>query len=258
LDLCKARDTKRKQFEAEKQAKLQHQPEVKTHVTKPKANAPVTKPLTYEELMSRAEKNSKNTLSMTDLKAKTGSSSIVREAVKSENNSETKCHRVPTTKQVPNKASIPKSVSVVQKKPVKVIKRNMKPSSEVSDLVVLNQRKRDLRSIEEIQLELKQRPKPEIKQKEPKTAVDPDKEPEKYYAKNYSSIISNLFGYDRNKFSGNDEDDLSDMEADYSTVMAEEARSSRLGKQEDLEEELKEIERKKRKAALLKSRMNKK
>ena len=250
MGLCKARDAKRRELEAAKQRAVKPQPQVKTPVTKPKTKTPVIKPLSYEELMSRAEQNSKNTLSLTDLKVKTGDSSIVREPIKSEKYPEIKKSNVPSGKQVPNKMI---SKSAVQKKPVKVIKRNMQPRTEVSDLVVLNQKKRDLRSIEEIQLELKQQSKPEIKRKETKIEVDPEKHPEKYYAKNYSSIISNLFGYDRNKYSGNDEDDLSDMEADYGTVMAEEARCSRLGKQEDLEEELKEVERKKRKAALLKS-----
>ena len=248
MGLCKARDAKRKEFEAAKQPVVQPQPQVKTHITNSKPKTPVIKPLSYEELMSRAEQNSKNTLSLTDLKVKTGDSSIVREPIKSEKYPEIKRSKVPS--EVPSKMV---SKSAMQKKPVKVIKRNMQPRTEVSDLVVLNQKKRDLRSIEEIQLELKQQSKPEIKRKEPKIEDDPEKHPEKYYAKNYSSIISNLFGYDRNKYSGNDEDDLSDMEADYGTVMAEEARCSRLGKQEDLEEELKEVERKKRKAALLKS-----
>lgn len=253
MGLCKARDAKRKELEAAKQPTVP-QPQVKTEIAKPKVKAPIVKPLSYEELMSRAEQNSKNTLSLTDLKIKTGdSSSIVREPVKTEKYPEIK--RTQHSKQITNKVV---SKQAVQKNPVKVIKRNIQPRSELSDLVVLNQKKRDLRSIEEIQLELKQRPKPEIKKKETKTDVNPEKDPEKYYAKNYSSIISNLFGYDRNKYAGNDEDELSDMEADYSTVMAEEARSSRLGKQEDLEEELKEIERKKRKAALLKSQKNSK
>lgn len=250
MGLCKVRDTKRKELEAAKQRAVQAQPQVKTYIAKPIAKTPVLKPLSYEELMSRAEQNSKNTLSLSDLKVKTGSSSFVRESIISEKCTEIIQSQVPTGKKVPNKMI---SKSATPKKPVKVIKRNLQPRTEVSGLVTLNQKKRDLRSIEEIQLELKQRSKPEIKRKDPKIEVDPEKHPEKYYANNYSSIISKLFGYDRNKYSGNDEDDLSDMEADYSTVMAEEARCSRLGKQEDLEEELKEVERKKRKSALLKS-----
>lgn len=254
MGLCKARDAKRKELEAAKKPTIVQQPQVKTEISKPKVKAPIVKPLSYEELMSRAEQNSKNTLSLTDLKIKTGDSSIVREPVKTEKYPEIR-RTQQSKQQVPYKMV---SKSIVQKKPVKVIKRNMQPRSEVSDLVVLNQKKRDLRSIEEIQLELKKRQISEIKKKETKNDVNNEKDPEKYYAKNYSSIISNLFGYDRNKYAGNDEDDLSDMEADYSTVMAEESRSSRLGKQEDLEEELKEIERKKRKASLLKSKKNSK
>ena len=222
--------------------------------SQPKPKAPVAKPLSYEELMARAEKNSNNTLSLTDLKVKTGDNSI---AVKSSKPVEMKI--VPIVRKTPNK-TVMVSKSLNEKKPVKIIKRNMQPRSEVSDLVVLNQKKRDLRSIEEIQLELKKKQsKPEIKKKKIEEDVDPEKNPEKYYAKNYSSIISNLFGYDRKKYAGNDDDDLSDMEADYSTVMAEEARCKRIAQQEDLEEELKDIERKRRKAAaLLKSQKSSK
>ena len=132
------------------------------------------------------------------------------------------------------------------KKPVKVIKRNMQPRTETSDLVVLNQKKRDLRSIEEIQFQLKQ----QQQQKPPKQVPSEDKDPELYYAKNYSSIISSIFGYDKNKYVGRDDDDLLEMEADYRTVMAEEARSSRIGKEEDLQEELREMERKRKKKSL--------
>ncbi len=229
------------------------QPPTNVINAKPKPKVTVAKPLSYEELMSRAEQNSNNTLSLTDLKAKTTDSSIVRET--------SKRPEIKRSYNVPVRADPKKMVSksVAEKKPVKIIKRSMQPRSEVSDLVVLNQKKRDLRSIEEIQMELRQSaskpktvPKPQIESK-PKPKTVPERDPEKYYAKNYSSIISNIFGYDRNKYAGNDDDDLSDMEADYRTVMAEEARCARIGKEEDLVEEEKDLERKKRKAALLKS-----
>ena len=51
-----------------------------------------------------------------------------------------------------------------------------------------------------------------------------------------------------------DEDD-SDMEADFSTLMSEEARSARLAAQEDEQEFRKEMEHKKRKMAMKKRAM---
>lgn len=209
------------------------------------AKSPVKKPLTYEELMKLAENNTKNTLSVSDLKK----DNPQKEEIKK---NRPEFVHVPVRK-VPLKAKTPQPQ--IQKKPVKMIKRDMQPRHETSDLVVLNQKKRDLRSIEQIQMELKKEakkePKREAKRQENESVSEKD-DPEKYYAKNYSSIISNIFGYNREKYANNEEDDdLSDMETDYKTILSEEARSTRLGKQEDLEEELKEIERKKKKAALL-------
>jgi hypothetical protein len=43
---------------------------------------------------------------------------------------------------------------------------------------------------------------------------------EEFYAKNYSSIIANIFGYDRNKRYA--DDDIDDMEADLDTIQLEE------------------------------------
>ena len=209
-----------------------------TTSSKPKLN--VQKPLSYEELMKKAEMNSKNTLSVSDLKIKSAPIAVIKPEPRRSFPVVKKPQPQPKTK--PN-----------EKKPVKVIKRNMQPRTETADLVVLNQKKRDLRSIEEIQLELKQQQQQKQKQSKPKPIVTEESDPEVYYAKNYSSIISNIFGYNKNKYNNvDDDDDLLEMETDYRTMMAEEARSSRIGKEEDLQEELKEIERKKKKAALLK------
>lgn len=228
--MCKERDAKRRQIEAEA-AKKKTVPVAVALKPKPQVN--FVKPLSYEELMKKAELNSKNTLSATDLKMNTGR--IVKEPVKPE---------LKRTKPVMK----PQSNNV--KKPVKVIKRDMQPRTETSDLVTLNQNKRDLRSIEEIQLQLKEQQKMTQSQVKAKQVVTEEADPETYYAKNYSAIISNMFGYDRNKYAGKDEDEeLLDMEADYRTQMAEESRSTRLGKLEDLQEELKEIERKRKKAS---------
>ncbi|KAJ9054773.1 hypothetical protein DSO57_1010648 [Entomophthora muscae] len=64
---------------------------------------------------------------------------------------------------------------------------------------------------------------------------------EDYAKKNISSIIGNLFGYDRSKY----RDDLSDddMEVSASRVRAEESRSARLGRLEDEREEALERQR---------------
>lgn len=252
--MCKERDAKRRQNEQEA-ARKKIVPVTSTPaprpIAKPKAQVSFTKPLSYEELMKKAELNSKNTLSATDLKG--GEGRIEKGPVKPELKRLNGSNHKATMK--PQSSSSSLSSSNV-KKPVKFIKRNMQPRTETSDLVTLNQKKRDLRSIEEIQMQLKEQQKKTQSQAKSKKVVTEDVDPETYYAKNYSSIISNMFGYDRNKYTGNDADDdddqLLDMEADYRTQMAEESRSTRLGKQEDLKEELKEIERKKKKASLLK------
>lgn len=148
------------------------------------------------------------------------------------------------------------SVKAPVNRSVKVVKRNNQPKNvRTTDLVPLNQHKRDLRSIEQIQHELKQKTKASNDSK----ILDSNSSPEKFYAKNYSSIISNIFGYNRNEF--NDEcsdEDLLDMVSDYRTLQAEDARSTRMGIKEDLEEEFIEAERKRRKATILKSQKHNK
>ena len=241
MGLCRARDAKRLEIEKKEEAKKKTVAIAIAPAVKPKQQqqANFSKPLSYEELMKKADLNAKNTLSVSDLKMKSGPS--VNETIEFNRSNQTvsnyKTKRLLETKSLP--------ITAV-KKPVKVIKRNMQPRTETSDLVVLNQKKRDLRSIEEIQFQLKQ----QQQQKPPKQVPSEDKDPELYYAKNYSSIISSIFGYDKNKYVGRDDDDLLEMEADYRTVMAEEARSSRIGKEEDLQEELREMERKRKKKSL--------
>ncbi|KAH9495014.1 hypothetical protein Btru_018427 [Bulinus truncatus] len=71
----------------------------------------------------------------------------------------------------------------------------------------------------------------------------------------YSSEIQKMFGYNKNKYKDEDED-LSNMEADFKTVMMEEKRSAKLGLLEDLEDMKREEEELKRKA--MKNKMSKK
>ncbi|PVD33658.1 hypothetical protein C0Q70_04916 [Pomacea canaliculata] len=64
-----------------------------------------------------------------------------------------------------------------------------------------------------------------------------------------SGTIRQLFGYDKRKYRYVDDDDDDCMEASFSQVMKEEARSAKLGKQEDLEDIKREQEELRRKAA---------
>ena len=65
---------------------------------------------------------------------------------------------------------------------------------------------------------------------------------------NVSAEIGKIFGYDKRKYAGIDEEDDRSMEVNsYASVMKEEARSARIGKQEDLEDMRREEEEKRRK-----------
>jgi hypothetical protein len=73
--------------------------------------------------------------------------------------------------------------------------------------------------------EIKREKEEDIKRKGDKTRQTRELTPEKYgdekyYAKNYSSIIADIFGYDRNKRYA--DDDIDDMEADLDTIQREE------------------------------------
>lgn len=243
MGLCRERDVKRKKMEMSKMKteNLNSKPENSNLSKSKQLQNHTVKPLSFEELMRRAESNSKNTLSISDLKTDIS----LKESTKNTLKAKDSVIRKPQLVQRSDNSKHKKGT-------VKIIKRNMQPKSEISDLVVLNQKKRDLRSIEQIQFELKQQAKTE---KGLEKVVKIEENPEKYFAKNYSSIISNLFGYDRNKYIGADvdDDDLLDMETDYKSILAEDAKSTRIGIIEDLEEEAKEIERKRKKALLFKS-----
>lgn len=65
----------------------------------------------------------------------------------------------------------------------------------------------------------------------------------------YSKHIRDIFGYDKRKYKYESDYDIANMEANFRDVMKEEARSARLGLQEDLEDMRKEEEEKKRKMA---------
>lgn len=215
------------------------------------------KPVSYDDLMRKAEENSKNTLSVKDLKIPSSShKNDVHSTMMTSSKNEILLKR-PVTISKPTK-----QVS----KPVNIVKKNLQPRSEVN-LITLNQQKRDLRSIEQIQFELKREKAKEdgdklkLQRKRDETINlnrrreeiiiskgENDKSkssPEEFYSKNYSSIISKMFGYEKKKHLEEYEaDDLSDMETDYHTMRAEEARSTRLGLKEDLDEERKEHDRK--------------
>lgn len=66
------------------------------------------------------------------------------------------------------------------------------------------------------------------------------------YAKNYSKDIAKIFKYDKRKYQDMDDDDIE--ESTFSRCMAEEARSSRIGRQEDLEDMRREQEEELRKS----------
>ena len=234
MALYKVREAKRNQIETLK--RIENQSETGLKFNSNSASKSTTKndskfkPLSYEELMRKAEINSKNTLSLADLNM-------------SKDNVSRKINPI-TPEPIIKRSRSPQNV-----KTTKIKKINMQPKTETGDLVILNQKKRDLRSIEQIQYELKQKGKMKMELK--------DRDPEKYYAQNYSSIISSIFRYDRNKFTDIPENDTSAMESDYRTILAEEAHSSRQGMEEDLREEMEEINRKKRKAELMKTEKSK-
>ncbi|CAH1786150.1 unnamed protein product [Owenia fusiformis] len=70
-----------------------------------------------------------------------------------------------------------------------------------------------------------------------------------------SSVIKQMFGYDKSKYRHEREDDLSDMEANFASIQREEARSAKLGRLEDLEDMKAEEEAIKRKMMMKKKKM---
>ncbi|OQR70202.1 hypothetical protein BIW11_11778 [Tropilaelaps mercedesae] len=67
------------------------------------------------------------------------------------------------------------------------------------------------------------------------------------YAKRYSQDIAKIFKYDKRKYQAMDDEDIE--ESSFSRIMAEEARSARLGRQEDLEDMRREEEELRKKAS---------
>ncbi|KAM0682407.1 hypothetical protein MDAP_002245 [Mitosporidium daphniae] len=61
---------------------------------------------------------------------------------------------------------------------------------------------------------------------------------EKFYEKNYSSVIGKLFNYDKFRFCNEDQGDLSDMEVGFSGIRREENRSAKIAMFEDRRETL--------------------
>ncbi|XP_064634650.1 protein SPT2 homolog [Lineus longissimus] len=68
-----------------------------------------------------------------------------------------------------------------------------------------------------------------------------------------SKYIREIFGYDKRKFRNERIDDIDNMETNFASQMKEEARSTRLGKQEDLEDMRQEELMAKRKVAMMKN-----
>ncbi|XP_060531451.1 protein SPT2 homolog [Cylas formicarius] len=68
---------------------------------------------------------------------------------------------------------------------------------------------------------------------------------------NYSSYIKEIFGYDKSKYRGID-DDVDNMESSFAQQMREEIKSAKIGIFEDLEDIKKEKEEKRRKALMKK------
>ena len=175
--------------------------------------------------------------------------------------------------------------------------RNANPSKHIpKDLIMLNTKKRDLASVEEIHDEMMRKKKraldgSQLISREPPTrypqeqrgsrnpgrvpqlhasksnfvatsprasSVPPAKNissskkrtpsgstPREYRSKppanDYSSAIQEIFGYNRHKYHDEESDDSSDMEVNYRDLEREEKKSLRLGKKEDLEEEMREL-----------------
>lgn len=70
----------------------------------------------------------------------------------------------------------------------------------------------------------------------------------------YSKHIRNIFGYDKRKFRNESYHDIANMESSFRECMKEEARSARLGMQEDIEDMKKEEEEMRRKMAAKKKK----
>lgn len=188
------------------------------------------------------------------------------------------------------------SVSSIRKSPVdsrKLAVSNIKNKFRAVDssLFVLNQNKRDLRTIEEIQIDMRRKKEasskpdnvPQFRKQDPNPrsqptsqramgidkvsrSIETEQRGKKYSSdektrkrinaggdefieQNYSSIIQNMFGYDRNKYRDIDYDS-DEMEASQREIDEEERRSAYLARLEEENEERllkeKQIEKEKR------------
>ncbi|KAF2901726.1 hypothetical protein ILUMI_04454 [Ignelater luminosus] len=70
----------------------------------------------------------------------------------------------------------------------------------------------------------------------------------------YSKYIKDIFGYDKSRYRGVDEDDIDNMESSFAQQMREDIRSTKLGIMEDLEDIKREKEEKRVKALMKKRR----
>lgn len=71
----------------------------------------------------------------------------------------------------------------------------------------------------------------------------------------YSKYISEIFGYDKNRYRDYEDDDVDNMESTFAQQMREEIRSTKIGIMEDLEDMRMEEEAKRRKAMLKKRKL---
>lgn len=237
--MCAVRDLKRNEIKAKPKNEVIHANNVKATITKPLS--PV-KLLNYDVLMKKAEENS-----------------IIEEqkidSQRIENEKKEVYRR--TNVSLPLSSRYEIKNRNVQKSGGTQRKKSNYTTYSKQEFIRLNERKRDLRSIEEIQKDLKVQKAP-VKQYSAATTKNSifsaknefESESVEYYAKNYSSVISAIFGYDKKNYRNEDETDDSNMEADYSTIIAEEIRSTNIAKMEDYMEELKDMERKKLKYSL--------
>lgn len=213
-----------------------------------KAQVSQKKALSFEDLMRKAEKNL-HAKEITDINAtkisqkKIKNSSLGKILPSEENNSASKR---------------------------RVIKSRKRKGQQKLELVKLNTKKRDLRTIDEIQRDLKKstnnpaisRPKISANSNEhksksaPKSFVNQTKpvsksasnqkqkshseesidDPE-YIESNISSIIQCLFNKSGRSRRIYDDDDLDDMEASTADIEREEKRSSHIGRMEDIREQ---------------------
>ncbi|KAF5274332.1 hypothetical protein FQR65_LT17031 [Abscondita terminalis] len=181
----------------------------------------------------------------------------------------------PLPKPLPNKLKPP--VEKVQQKPT-ILKTDLQrkdPKINSVSQVPHNQMQRPTtqnKSFPPKDLKLKQFPPPDVRNRPPQPSkqklmkrriIDDDEYdsemddfiddgPEEM--QDYSKYIKDIFGYDKSKYRGMDDDDVDNMESTFAQQMKEDVRSTKLGIMEDLEDIKREREEKKRKAIMMKKR----